>query len=99
MPRLENISTKCRSGGKVSPAPSQWRGLIVLPALNRQGPTLRFQMLASVSEGTGVPSVWLRSRSRGGSMGKGSHRRGSTPADSGGPAAPALPVAAEDGVD
>lgn len=45
------------------------------------GPTLRFQMLANLSEGTGVPSVCLWSRSCSGSMGKGSHRRGSTPAD------------------
>lgn len=56
--------------GPYSAARSQWAGL-----------TLRFQMLANLSEGTGVPSVCLWSRSRGGSMGKGSHRRGSTPAD------------------
>ncbi|TNN88961.1 hypothetical protein EYF80_000839 [Liparis tanakae] len=74
--------------GPYSAARSKWAG-----------PTLRLQMLANLSEGTGVPSVCLWSRSRSGSMGKGSHRRGSTPADSGGPAAPVLPVAVEDGVD
>lgn len=57
------------------------RDLIVLPTLNRQNQPLRFQMPTNPSEGTGVPSVCLWSGSRNGIMGKGSHRRGFTPAD------------------
>lgn len=63
------------------PPPHHSRGALQSARSQWAGPTLRFQMLANLSEGTGVPSVCLWSRSRGGSMGKGSHRRGSTPAD------------------
>lgn len=63
------------------PPPHHSAGPYHAACSQKAGLKLRFQMLANLSEGTGVPSVCLWSKSRSGSMGKGSHRRGSTPAD------------------